>query len=81
MAANHVSGHAATLGAGKRSVGGPTIDRLKESSSLENVNRLRDLRLDKLPFAGRLVFAGLIIHTRLAVLILILIYQDSSSWN
>jgi hypothetical protein len=60
------------------SVGGAAIDGLKERRSLENVNRLRDLRLDKLPFArrhGGLVFGGLVIYSGLALLILILIYQ------
>ena len=60
-------------------VGGAAIDGLKERRSLENVNRLRYLRLDELPFARRhlgLVFAGLVIYSGLALLILILIYQE-----
>jgi hypothetical protein len=59
-------------------VGGAAIDGLKERRSLENVNRLRDLRLDERPFARRhpgLVFAGFVIYSGLALLILILIYQ------
>ena len=61
------------------SVGRPAIDRLKESCGLQNVNRLRYLRLDKLPFARRqgcLVFGGLVVHLRSAWRILILICQE-----
>lgn len=47
------------------SVGGATVYSLKEGRGLEHVDRLRNLRLDKLPFARRLgclVFGGLVIH-------------------
>lgn len=60
------------------SIGGSAIDRLKESSSFENVDRLRDFRLDELPLArgrGWPIFGGLVIHYRLA-LVFILIYQE-----
>ena len=62
----------------QRSVSGAAIDRLEESCSFQNVNRLRYLRLNKLPFPRRydsLVFGGLVIHRGLALPILILIYQ------
>ena len=60
------------------SVGRPAIDRLEESCSFQNVNRLRYLRLDKLAFARRqgcLAF-GFVVHLRSAWRILILIYQE-----
>jgi hypothetical protein len=47
------------------SVGRATIEGLEEGRGLENVNRLRYLRLDKLPFSrghGGLIFGGLVIH-------------------
>src|SRR2546422_9170486 len=61
------------------SVGAATIYGLKEGRGLENVNRLRYLRLDELPFArghGCLVFGGLVVHQRSALGILILICQE-----
>ena len=63
----------------QRSVSGAAIDRLEESCSFQNVNRLRYLRLNKLPFPRRydsLVFGGLVIHRGLALPILILIVQQ-----
>jgi hypothetical protein len=47
------------------SVGRATIDGLKEGRGLENINRLRYLGFDELPFArghGGLVFGSLVVH-------------------
>ena len=48
----------------RRSAGGAAIDGLKESRGFENVNRLRNFRLYKLPFArghGCRVLAWLVV--------------------
>lgn len=60
------------------SVGGAAVDGLKEGCGLQNVNRLRYLRLDELPFdrrLGSLFFGSLVIRQRRCLWILILICQ------
>lgn len=61
------------------SVCGTAIYCLKEGRGLEHVDRLGYLRFDKLPFARGyecLVFAGLVVHERSALRILILVCQE-----